>query len=164
MIAPINRTLLRTIFAKLAQAKVKYCMGSKVSPLTADSNDVDPEKGLDCSGLVQFLTARASDQAIILPEGSSGQIEWCLAHDLTRRDYASFAGRIDNVLRLNFISAERSQSARGDQSARHAFFTFNGMTMESHGRDAHGNGCDSRVWDTPVLMLADYCFEFPSHP
>jgi hypothetical protein len=142
--------------------RVRYEMGAKVRDLAGDSQLVTTA---DCSGLVQFLVARGSDGRIILPAGSVSQREWCLSHSLERQDYKAAAGNQDNVLRLCFISAERSQAVRGNQSARHAFMMFNGVSLESHGRGLSGrDGCDPRPWDTAVLLLCDYCFVFPSHP
>jgi hypothetical protein len=152
---PINRTVLRETYAHMV-GRVTYEMGAKAPSLTCDSADIAQ---IDCSGLARYLVAKASGQAVIMPDGSAAQLQWCIDSGLERESYQPGATAQDNVLRIHFLTAERAAMV-GRPGDRHVWFTFNGRTIESHG----GGGCVPRLPLIWILEQSDYSFVVPSIP
>lgn len=153
-VTPLNRIVLRTIWAHMA-GRVRYCEGAKAPSLDCDTAAI---KEIDCSGFVRYAIARATGGKLILPDGSVTQHAWCAGQKLERQDYSSEARKYDNLIRVNFLSPARAAEV-GRPGDRHVWLTQNGWTMESHG----GGGCVARDWDTWILEQCDASFLMPSY-
>ncbi|MGO8672058.1 MAG: hypothetical protein ACLQVD_11910 [Capsulimonadaceae bacterium] len=104
-------------------------------------------RGVDCSGFVRWLLYQSSHGKVLVPDGS-----WNIGAYLKGKaaelkygpeDYET-AGNEDGVLRIAGFDPTKSHPG-------HIWCICNGLTMESHGKNAHGDGVDRRPWDTPVL-------------
>ena len=137
--SPIDLTQLQIVYNKLHTQGVKYGWGAKAPSLDAQCSEI---KRLDCSGFVQFAIAKASDQKVILPEGSVQQHDWCKTQNLYKlAGYDNLLYTIKDPFRL-FIAFIVPSNHPG-----HVWLEYMGKTLESHG----GVGVDSRKWNTPVL-------------
>lgn len=151
----VSRAILRLLWSHVA-GRVTYLLGAKAPALDCDSALIHQ---IDCSGFVRWFLARASLGTVILPDGSFAQLQWCLDNKLQRQNYEQDAGRVDNVLRIHFLTEARA-AAVGRPGDRHVWLTLNGVTYESHG--GNPGGCISRSWSTWILSQSDYSFVLPS--
>lgn len=129
--------------------QTKYKWGAKAPSLTADTSTIDL---LDCSGFSRYAVARASNQAIIMPDGSEMQRDWCTAQGLTRVPYVQKTFQ-DNYEGLCIAFIERG-------ATRHVWFVHEGETYEC---SPSVGGVGSRIWSSGVLRrnVTD-CFVFPA--
>ncbi len=138
---PVDLPLLKRVFGELKARSVLYLWGGKAHPLDADSSTITE---LDCSGFVQYVIAKATDQKLILPEGSVDQHNWCDARglrQLSRYSDVQYARDDPNRLFIAFIEPHGKR-------AGHVWLVCAGKSMESRGVV----GVDSRKWNTPVLL------------
>lgn len=147
----VNLNLLQVLFDK-TKGRVKYKLGAKASP-TADSDLI---KRIDCSGFVRWILARASEQRLILPDGSQNQLGWSRANlrKLDKYSDVTYAEGDPSRLFIAFLSPKP-----GAAWPRHVWLLrSNGVkmrTMESHG----SGGVNSREWDTSALKACKEVFE-----
>lgn len=147
-IAPFDLDLMWVLVKKLQARKIPYLWGGKAPSPGCDSNEIT--KGLDCSGLSDWLAYRATEGDVNLPEGSVAQHEWC-EKNLPKANYRGIRefgkGRL-------FIAFENPEPTG------HVWFIDGTtcMTLESYGH--HGPG--SRQFDLPMfLRIVDACYELP---
>jgi hypothetical protein len=161
---PVDLQLLNTVFARLAARGIPYRLGGKI-PLDVDTSDPRIARGIDCSGFVRYALAKATNQALVLPDGSWNQHAWCRdqgLHQLGR--YSDVTQADPSRLFIAFINPEpqrvghvwlihRAEEPGGDWRQEQP------TTLESHG----GHGVDSRLWSTRVLLTeVSACYELPA--
>jgi cell wall-associated NlpC family hydrolase len=149
----VDIALLKLLFDK-TRGRVKYRLGAKISPLAQSSELMR----IDCSGFVRWILARATEQVLLLPDGSQNQLAWCRANlrklakysDVGRQDVR----RDESRLFIAFLSPKP-----GNDWPRHvALLRSNGrnmVTMES----CSSLGVGSRPWNHPVFNGVKECFE-----
>lgn len=146
----INIPLLLAVFHNM-EGRVTYSLGGKADALNEDSHDIDE---IDCSGFVRYAVAKATNSAVIMPDGSSVQHDWCDnqgLHKLAQYSNVQYGKDDPNRLFIGFI-----QPAGGHPG--HVWLIYKGKTLESHG----GAGVSSRDWDTPILLSkACAAYELP---
>jgi hypothetical protein len=148
----IDLDLLQSVFDNM-KGRVTYSFGAKAPDLSMDSHGIAE---IDCSGFVRYAIARATQQAVILPDGSSNQHDRCEAqglHQLAHYSDVAYAAQDPSRLFIAFLDPHPI----GHVWLLRADGQGHVMTMESHG----GRGVDSRPWNTRVLMHADACYELP---
>lgn len=129
----LDKPLLLRIMGKIDIPGNQYLWGGKV-PDDADSSVVN-EKGVDCSGLVRYLIARGTSQAVKVPHGSVNQHDWFKQKGF-KRSTVEAAKLKDGVVRVAVMSPEDGGGIG------HIALVLDGETMESHG----GAGPDRRPW------------------
>jgi cell wall-associated NlpC family hydrolase len=146
----IDLGMLRTVFTHMAINGTEYGLGAKAPSLTVDSINIHK---IDCSGFTRYAIARATDQKLIIPDGSVNQHDWCEEQGLHKVDYPNVAIADDSRLFIAFIPPAPSGHPG------HVWFINGGNTMESHG----GVGVSTRHWDNPILLHAvTACYELPT--
>ena len=149
----VNLNLIQVLFDK-TRNRVKYFLGGKVA-LDTDSASI---KRIDCSGFTRWILARASEQKLILPDGSQNQLSFARAHWRKLEQYSDvkFAGKDPSRLFIGFLSPKP-----GKAWPRHVWLLrsngVNMRTLESHG----SGGVNARPWDTNALRGCKECFEIP---
>ena len=146
----IDLKLLHELHKKCA-GRVKYKLGAKV-PLTTDSADI---KRIDCSGYSRWILARASNQALRMPDGSQVQLDWVRDQGwrkLAKYADVEYAKNDGSRLFIAFLSPKP-----GNSWPRHVWLVRYAMTMESCG----SRGVTSRPWDNVNLRGCKDCFEIP---
>ena len=134
---PVSLSILDAVYANMVH-RVVYDFGGKAADLAEDTSLIT---GIDCSGFVRYILARATHGALVVPDGSSNMHAWAEA----------------NLREL--VQYSDVQEAEGDPSRLfiafippapigHVWLVRGGMTRESHG----GRGVDSRPWNTPILL------------
>ncbi|MCW3053277.1 MAG: peptidase and in kexin sedolisin [Chthonomonadales bacterium] len=148
---PISLAALLLVFAHMV-GRVKYLLGGKAPSLDCDTSQISE---IDCSGFVRYAIAKATNQRLILPDGSAAQREWCERQGLRKVAYTNAATLADpSRIFICFITASHS-GAIG-----HVWILIGGKTYESHGG---GVGVSSRAWNTPVLIgNVSACYEMPA--
>lgn len=143
----IDITLLKVLFGKM-EHRVKYRLGAKARFLGIDSNEITH---LDCSGAVRYWVYRITSGKIVLPDGSSNQLDYAKKHfkkvsfqDVQMAEdhdklFIGFMTPTDEQRRLNAMD----DRARG----RHVWLAIRGKTMESRG----GKGVSSQ----PIAKYAN---------
>lgn len=101
---------------------------------------------IDCSGWVRAALAFATQGALVIPDGSVNQREWCEGHGLKRSNYAALLRR-DNVIRIAFIRATAAEHIG------HVYLCYNGRTLESYG--GHGPGSRSVLVHVLKALTSD---------
>ena len=157
-IEPINLKKLYQTFDNMTIHGVKYGLGDKAPRLDCDTSEV---KRIDCSGFVRYAIAKATNQKLIIPDGSWIQNDWCRSQGFPKKNYADLHYADHSRLFIAFIRAGRNGAGR----IGHVWF-INQMdkdwpveTMESYG----GHGVGSRRWDNSTLRrLVFECFELPT--
>ena len=125
-----------------------YGLGAKAPSLDCDTSEI---RMIDCSGFVRYAIAKATNQRLILPDGSVSQHHWCDANALHGLRYSSIAPNYGNQgkLYIAFINPE---------PVGHVWLVHQGHTLESHG----SAGPSSRPWNTPILAHGvSVCYELP---
>jgi hypothetical protein len=164
MIAKVDLAKLLQFGAQCERRGITYGYGAKASHL---SDTPDMISRIDCSGFSRWALFHATDGALILPDGSQAQREWC--------EQKAKAGELHQV--SSYVNAARYMNnqrlficfikpfANGCGSVGHVFFLLNtdadfaAETLESCG----GRGVCSRPWDTGVLRREFYnAFELPT--
>lgn len=123
--------------------KIIYRLGAKARFGAKPGTDF---KAIDCSGFVRWILNGCTDPPLQMPDGSWRQRVWCQNQGFKRVPYDE-CGRMDSRLRIAFIDPTSDE-------AGHAWLVVNGQTIESRG----GRGPSRRLWDTPVLKGARFCF------
>lgn len=150
----VSLSLLDVLVNRQRVHGTTYRLGAKAPTLKSGCTDFGE---IDCSGESRWLVARASNGAIILPDGSVTQQEWC-AERLSPVDYHDAAQCEASKLFICFISPASSQRT-GRGPIGHVFLMAGGLTYESH----YPNGVSRRPWDTPVLReCCDHCYRLPA--
>lgn len=158
-IPALSLGLMHLLVGKLEARSVPYLWGGKAPSPGCDSNDIT--RGLDCSGLSEWLANRATDGALILPEGSANQHQWCLDQGLHKVDYRNigeYGVNEDGTPRLFICFEDITPEHSG-----HVWYVDGSTkaTMESYGH--HGPG--SRPYDLPMFLdIVSACFELPCEP
>ena len=154
----INLKKLYTTFDNMCLHGVTYKLGAKAPRLDCDTSEIH---SIDCSGFFRYAIAKATDQKLIIPDGSWVQNDWCRAQGFRKVNYNDLHYADPSRLFVAFIRAGHN----GAGSIGHVWLN-NQMdkdwpieTMESYG----GHGVGSRRWDTGILRrLVFECFELPT--
>jgi hypothetical protein len=150
-LAPISLSLLLTVFDHQCLHGTRYRLGAKAPSLSCDSADIS---AIDCSGESRYLLAKATEQKLIIPDGSVNQHSWCEAWNLTKADYLHVATALPWMIYICFIEPTGRHPG-------HVWLVHDGDTLESHG----GVGVTSRRWSAPVLMRqVSACYELLAKP
>lgn len=148
----IQLHLFQAVHQGLLSVPCRYLYGAKPNP-AADSHTVHNS---DCSGYIRLLTARSTEQAVILPEGSTEQANWFQARidqgDTTIKrchNYGALcSGAVANdsarLFICRFPPGKESPTAPG-----HIWFAYMGISYECHG---HTIGVSNRPLTTDVLQ------------
>lgn len=157
----IDLALLQTIHNKMI-GKCKYRLGAKARSLSMDSNDISH---IDCSGDSRYLVARASNQELIIPDGSMNQLDYAKRYwrQLEKYEDVEYAAKDPSRLFIAFMAPteeQRRMNAMDDRArGRHVWLLkSNGeemLTIESKG----GKGCTSQPWNQ---YKSKWCFEIPT--
>lgn len=126
-------------FEHALDLKVFYDFGGKFKDIT----DFTPaEKGVDCSGFIRWFLYHASNGAVLFPDGSVNQNEWCKHLKLPRFTYGIAALNRTGAAFICFKPPTKGK-------AGHVWIIRNGRTIESYG----GKGIGSRSALTHILLL-----------
>ena len=90
---PVSLSVLNAVFQNM-KGRVAYSFGAKAANLSEDTRFIDQ---IDCSGFVRYALARATNQALILPDGSSNQHDWA---DANLRKLAQYSDVSDAPARI----------------------------------------------------------------
>ena len=137
----VDWSLLETVFDHLRRRNCRYKFGAKAPSLDADTEDCP---FLDCSGFTRFAIAKASEQRVIIPDGSVAQHDWCDESDFRRLAHYSDCGYAAHDPRRWFMAFLEPHAGR----AGHVWLVNAGKTRESCG----SLGVASRPYDTKVLL------------
>ncbi len=129
-VLPLAVSLLLAALAACQFRGVRYGLGSKApEPLSAKVCF----RRIDCSGFVRWALWVATKGAVLLPDGSYVQNDWCAAMGFKRTDYSNCTLH-DGHVRLCF----HKPNGHGGDSMGHVWICLNGKTLESFG--GHGPG------------------------
>lgn len=159
MITPVNLSKLVDLHGRCELKGVRYGLGSKARSLTQDSHTLTR---IDCSGYVRYLLAKATDQKLIIPDGSWIQRDWCESKGLHRlKKYSDVRYADHSRLFIAFITPNTNGAGR----IGHVWLVVKldddevPDTIESHG----GVGVNTRRWDQLTLRRqCSACFELPT--
>ena len=133
--------------------KTTYGLGSKAPSLGADACSYN---AIDCSGEARVLLYHGTEGALVIPDGSATQHEWCETQGLHKVAYGNLGSKdAEGRLFIAFIAPH---------PVGHVWLVngTTGETLESHGG---GAGPDYRAWDDPILVHAVCaCYELPCVP
>jgi len=166
----VKLSIVAQVFNQLCANPCTYNMGSKASPLTIDSSQVDQ---LDCSGWVQYGINKGTEGANDPGEGSSEIADYLNAQaadpasGVRRVDYASMGDSDVGADPSRLFVGHFPPGTEGPGAAGHIWFLrSNGtkmVTMECHGASGGQDGVSSRDWDHAVLVdNATDCWELPT--
>jgi len=160
MMVSVNLPLLETIFSRLERGNVQYGYGRKAPALDCDTSVIVAQGKIDCSGFTRYALAKATAQALIVPDGSQAQREWAEQELGAPHDYRMLNQADPSRLFMCFIKPFE----HGCGEVGHVWLTnrLEGhdipTTMESHG----GGGCVSRPWNYRTLWREVFsAFELP---
>lgn len=160
-LTPVDLDLLDTVFARLAHRGIPYRLGGKI-PLDSDTSDPRIARGVDCSGFTRYALAKATNGALVIPDGSWNQHDWCRKQALHRlAQYSDVTQADPSRLFIAFINTEPGRVGHvwlihRAQTSGIDWKEIPPTTLESHG----GRGVDSRPWNTRILLrLVSECFE-----
>lgn len=155
----VDLDLLETVFARLERKGVSYRLGGKAPSLSCDTSEID---SIDCSGFTRYALAKATNGALVIPDGSQNQREWFENSGLHQVGSYDDVGRYATPKRLFVCFIKPGENSAG--SIGHTWFVSKldddstADTMESHG----GTGIDTRPWNTRVLKREFFSgFEIP---
>lgn len=159
MITPVDLSTLLDLHSRCELRGIRYGLGSKAKSLTQDSHTISR---IDCSGYVRYLIAKATNQKLILPDGSWNQRDWCENNGLHRlQKYSDVVYGDKSRLFIAFITPH----INGAGSIGHVWLVARvdgdnvPDTIESHG----GKGVDTRAWNHLTLRRqCAACFELPT--
>jgi len=143
---PVDLNILNAVWLHM-EGRVVYRLGAKAPSLTCDTSKITE---IDCSGFVRYAVARATNQAVILPDGSQAQKEWASVN-LEPTSYPSANGATG--LYIAFLSP-----VPGDDWPRHVWLVRQSWTRES----CSSMGVCARPWSHPKLANPSGCFVLPS--
>ncbi len=135
--------LLLSALAACQFRGVSYGLGSKApEPFSAKVCF----RRIDCSGFVRWALWVATRGAVLLPDGSYLQNDWCAAQGFKHADSAAYANTAlhDGHVRLCF----HKPGGRGGDGIGHVWLVYGdgsgeAMTLESYG----GHGPGRRPWN-----------------
>jgi hypothetical protein len=122
--------------------RVKYKLGAKP----------DIHGGLDftesdCSGFIRYLIYKATNEQVLLPDGSWNQRQWFTNRNFKRTSYVLNANCKDNRLRIAAIDPTGEHG--------HVWCCLNGKTIECYS----GKGVGSRRWNNKTLYnRVNHCY------
>jgi hypothetical protein len=171
-IVPVDLELMEQVFSVQERQGTAYGYGVKADqgedangkPYTLE-RDSHTIKEIDCSGESRYLLAKATDQQLIIPDGSQAQREWfeakAAAGEVHQIAHYADIPRYMTPRRLIICFIKPFTNGCGDIG--HVFFLrqYDDATwsMESHG----GAGCTRRPWNYPTLKREFYNgFELPT--
>ena len=131
----VNTAKLVSVVTNMRTAKVEYKLGAKAPSLKSLVSDI---KQIDCSGFVRYAMYQATSGAVIMPDGSWNQDDWCRKQGFAAVNYQKTAGTLDHRLRIAFMHG----------GIGHVWFVLDGQTIESRGHV----GPSRRDWQTPILF------------
>lgn len=137
-VMPINGQMIDDITSNMKEAGCTYQMGAKAPSLDCDSSQIT---AIDCSGFVRYALARATNQYIVLPDGSANQHAFI-------EDHGYKVSTVENGLLQDGAWRIFFLSPRDGGGTGHVGLIKNGTTYESHG----GVGPDCRVWGSHDFM------------
>lgn len=164
----LHAAMWSAVTQKLSSLPIKYRMkGGQGKVKSLDNTPITNIKYLDCSGYVQYVLYKTTYGSGSIPQGSSNQQDYFKDNDFLKVDYATNAGKIDNILRIAFKKSEyeKYKNDDGDTKVRrtvvgHVWFVFNGMTFESTTKGPN-NGPASMSWDKRTSH-ASLCYNIGS--
>jgi hypothetical protein len=132
------------------------------------STPVSTIENIDCSGFIRFLLYRATEGALVIPDGSQPEREWC-----EQKHSAGLLHKIAHYADTNaYITNERLFIAfikpwtNGCGQIGHVWLVgqfdedIDAETMESYG----GHGVGSRPWSSRTLRREVYSvYELPTN-
>ena len=136
MAVVIDASKFYEISNQLMDGSVKYLLGGKANI----HKEPDSIKQIDCSGFVQYVVYKATNEAINFQGGSVWQREKCDKLNLEKIDYST-CNEIDGWLRIAFMKKSKTVKVG------HVWLIHNGFTHESYG----GHGPGRRFWSTKKL-------------
>jgi hypothetical protein len=171
-IPKIQLAKLKSTFAQLERQGVQYGLGAKAEGYTIEGKHWNPRSNghlntpvntldnIDCSGFVRYILFHATDEALVIPDGSQVQREWFEkaaargeTHKLT--NYADANTYIsDSRLFIGFIKP----NTNGCGPVGHVWLIGQfdedvaAETLESYG----GHGVASRTWNALPLRTEVY--------
>lgn len=152
MIAKPSLSFLWEVLHHLENENCVYTYGGKAPSLDCDTSEVH---GIDCSGFTKYALAKASNQQLIVSDGSFAQNDWCVSQGLPVADYSGIGQYGDGRFFWCFYI---NPSGIG-----HTWFVDGtlGKSLESHG----GSGPSSRAWNDEVLVrIVTHVYELPFVP
>lgn len=141
---PVEMTVFDAVFAHMAH-RVAYLLGAKAPSLDCDSSLIHQ---IDCSGFARYIMARATKGAVVMPDGSQAQLEWCRRN----LDPTAYPGDTGSLV-IAFLSP-----SPGDDWPRHVWYSISGFTRESCGH----KGVCALPWNTPPRNHPSGCFLVPT--
>lgn len=160
MITPVSLSKLLAYHQLGEEAGIDYSLGAK----PAFEKTPDQIRVSDCSGWSRYLLYHATDHALVLPEGSAEQHEWCDSKGLHKVTYAN-AVQYGSPSRLFicFIVPETQPDGIGHVWMLHGQGE-QARTVECYG----GHGVGSRVYNasidrgrTNLEAACGACYEWP---
>jgi hypothetical protein len=149
----MNKISLKIFLATHAQLdSVKYQFGAKPPFLSAP---LDALRVLDCSAYARIQLFHATSGALVIPDGSVNQREWCEKEGLHQlKKYSDVQYAITDKSRLFICFVKPFAGVAG-----HVWFVRGGRTYESRG----GAGVSSRGWNLTFAKLRNaVAFELPT--
>lgn len=117
--------------------QTRYLWGAKAPALDCDTSVIQE---IDCSGYSRYILAKATNQQLVIPEGSLNQFDWFKLQGLQDVPYSQ-KGFSDQYEGLVICYMEQD-------GLRHVWFVHEGETYESS--PAVG-GVGSRIWSAGIL-------------
>lgn len=149
---PISLKKLRATHRALIARGVRYGLGAKAPSMRTKPSEISR---IDCSGEFRYLIAQATDQKLIIPDGSWNQRKWFEDNDFKQVPYVEVAKADPHRLFAAFITA----GVNGCGRVGHVWLVNDGSTLESYG----GHGVGSRKWSVKTLVNQVHeCFELPT--
>lgn len=131
----IDIPLLLTLSARTTREGNQYRLGGKAPSLDADSSVV-ARIGIDCSGFVRWILYRATNNRLVIPDGSWYQRDW--VEGVGFKESTVFAATLrDNRIRLAYM---KPLTPKG---IGHIALVHNALTIESSSKRGPGR----RPWD-----------------
>lgn len=174
MVEPIDLDIMYQDFAQLERLGARYNYGGKARTDLhhCSLNAITPEMlvadgSVDCSGYSRWAIARATNNLLIIPDGSQNQREWAEAPETGLHKVAKYSDAATYMTATRLFICFIKPFANGCGSVGHVWFlshfNFGNQTkagsLECHG----GGGCISRPWDYPTLAREVYsCYELPT--
>lgn len=162
--AEVDLPKLIDFYAECERVGIGYGLGAKAPKMSFPPDRIEK---IDCSGFVRWALFHATGGALLLPDGSQNQREWCEwkernGHMRKTSSYENAARYMtDSRLFICFIKP----GVNGCGNVGHVWLLCNADnengadTIESCG----GRGVTSRRWDTLVLRRQVYSvFELPT--
>lgn len=149
---PIDLKKLWAVHRALIANNVRYGLGAKAASMSSAPSNISR---IDCSGEFRYLAANATDQKLIIPDGSWIQRAWFEKQGLKQVPYSECGKADPDRLFAAFMTA----GVNGVGRVGHVWWINNGRTLESYG----GHGVGTRDWNHGSLVRHVHkCFEYPT--